>query len=77
MSFTLWAVAEMSPYRGKQLHPPFLSTGGGRSLLGAAPFGVPLRTPRKAFLPEHHNESRGAFMNKVMASHLNIIFSYK
>ncbi|KAG7318455.1 hypothetical protein KOW79_018210 [Hemibagrus wyckioides] len=55
---------EMSPYRGKQLHPPFLSSGGGRSLLGAAPVGVPLRTPRMAFLPEHHNESRGAFMNK-------------
>ncbi|KAK3506065.1 hypothetical protein QTP70_028327 [Hemibagrus guttatus] len=60
---------EMSPCRGKQLHSPFLSSGGGRSLLGAAPVCVPLRRPRMAFLPEHHNESRGAFMNKEGSLH--------
>ncbi|XP_046697077.1 cdkn1a interacting zinc finger protein 1b isoform X2 [Silurus meridionalis] len=51
---------EMSPCPGKQLHPPFLSPGGGRSLLGSAPIGVPLMPPRMTFIPEH----RGAFMNK-------------
>lgn len=25
-----------------------------------------------AFVPEHHHESHGAFMNKVTASHLHI-----
>ncbi|XP_047674305.1 cdkn1a interacting zinc finger protein 1b isoform X3 [Tachysurus fulvidraco] len=43
--------------------------GGGRSLLGAAPFRVPLRTPRMAFLPEHLHESQGAFINKKGCLH--------
>ncbi|GAA6098340.1 cdkn1a interacting zinc finger protein 1b isoform X4 [Tachysurus ichikawai] len=60
---------EMSPCLGKQIHSPFLSSGGGRSLLGAAPFRVPLRTPCMAFLPEHHHESQGAFMNKKGCLH--------
>ncbi|XP_053466089.1 cdkn1a interacting zinc finger protein 1b isoform X1 [Ictalurus furcatus] len=60
---------EMPPCHGKQLHPPYLSSGGGRSLLGAPPIGVPLRTPRMAFIPEHHHESRGTFMNKNGSMH--------
>ncbi|MCI4392556.1 hypothetical protein PGIGA_G00147190 [Pangasianodon gigas] len=60
---------EMPLCRGKQLHPPFLSPGGGRSLLGSAPVGVLLRTPRMAFTPEHHHESRGALMNKEGSMH--------
>ncbi|XP_060739027.1 cdkn1a interacting zinc finger protein 1b isoform X2 [Tachysurus vachellii] len=60
---------EMSPCHVKQIPSPFLSSGIGRSLLGAAPFRVPLRTPRMAFLPEHHHESHGAFMNKKGCLH--------
>ncbi|XP_053336508.1 cdkn1a interacting zinc finger protein 1b [Clarias gariepinus] len=60
---------EMPPCRGKQLHLPSLSSGGGRSLLGSAPVGVPLRMPRMAFIPEHHRESRGSFLNKEGSLH--------